>query len=85
MLRWIELHERGSYDLTPLSGLPWFEVPEIRPGILILELYFGLGTGSRWPLRQIGPELGISRERVRQLKDRALDKVKEKLGEDLRG
>ena len=42
----------------------------------ILNLYFGLGTDKPEPLERIGKRLQISRERVRQLKDRALGRLR---------
>ena len=44
----------------------------------ILRLYFGLEDGKPRTLEEIGRELGISRERVRQLKARALKTLREK-------
>ena len=45
----------------------------------ILRLYFGLGTGQSMTLAQIGSLLGITRERVRQIRDRALRKLRAKM------
>ena len=45
----------------------------------ILRLYFGLGTGQSMTLAQIGSLLGITRERVRQIRDRALRKLRTKM------
>lgn len=41
----------------------------------IIMLYFGIGGQEEWPLADIGESLNISRERARQLKDRALGKL----------
>lgn len=46
----------------------------------ILNLYFGLEDGKPRTLEEIGRELGISRERVRQLKERALKTLRNKYG-----
>ena len=43
----------------------------------ILCLRFGLGQPSDQTLEEVGQELGITRERVRQLEARALKKLKE--------
>lgn len=43
----------------------------------ILRLYFGLDGRNPITLEAIGAELGITRERVRQLKERALDKLRD--------
>ena len=38
----------------------------------VLKLYFGLDGGREHTLEEIGGMLGVTRERVRQLRDRAL-------------
>ncbi len=50
----------------------------------VIEQYFGLIDGQPRTLEDIGRELGISRERVRQLKDRALRQIREKFGDVLK-
>jgi len=44
---------------------------------LVLRLYYGLGEGREHTLEEIGQQLGITRERVRQLRDRALKELRE--------
>ena len=44
----------------------------------VLRLYFGLDGGREHPLEEIGSMLGITRERVRQLRDRALRRLRER-------
>jgi RNA polymerase primary sigma factor len=46
---------------------------------LILRLRYGLGGEEEHALAQIGQTLGLSRERVRQLEARALEKLREML------
>jgi RNA polymerase primary sigma factor len=41
----------------------------------IIRNYFGLEEKERMTLEQIGKELGITRERVRQIKERALERL----------
>lgn len=43
----------------------------------VLRLYFGLDDGQEHTLEQIGQMLGVTRERVRQLRDRALARLRE--------
>ncbi len=43
---------------------------------IILRLYFGLDGGEGHTLEQIGAHLGITRERVRQVKKTAIDKLR---------
>ncbi|RKZ00978.1 MAG: hypothetical protein DRQ10_03035 [Candidatus Hydrothermota bacterium] len=49
----------------------------------VLELYFGLRDGRPRTLEEIGREMGVSRERIRQLKDRALRQIRERFGKVL--
>jgi len=44
----------------------------------IIQLFFGINTDRRHTLAEIGRTMGISRERVRQLKNRAISKLYEK-------
>jgi RNA polymerase primary sigma factor len=43
----------------------------------VLRLYFGLDDGHEHTLEEIGAMLGVTRERVRQLRDRALKRLGE--------
>jgi RNA polymerase primary sigma factor len=43
----------------------------------VLRLYFGLDDGQEHTLEEIGGMLGVTRERVRQLRDRALKRLGE--------
>jgi RNA polymerase primary sigma factor len=43
----------------------------------VLRLYFGLEDGREHTLEEIGVILGVTRERVRQLRDRALKRLRE--------
>jgi RNA polymerase primary sigma factor len=53
---------------------------------LVLQLRFGLGNGHTYPLEQVGRQLGITRERVRQIEAGALAKLRHpKVLERLRG
>jgi len=47
----------------------------------ILRCYFGLGELEPMTLEQIGRSMGVTRERVRQLRNRALEKLKTDCGE----
>ncbi|MHB8619977.1 MAG: sigma-70 family RNA polymerase sigma factor [Chloroflexota bacterium] len=43
---------------------------------LVLQLRFGLGDGQVYPLEKIGDQLGLTRERVRQIENEALRKLR---------
>jgi len=61
-------------DSLKSSVLEMLETLDIREKTII-SLFFGLGTNRRHTLAEIGRTMGISRERVRQLKNRAIDKL----------
>ncbi|HEU4588964.1 MAG TPA: RNA polymerase sigma factor RpoD/SigA [Gemmatimonadales bacterium] len=50
----------------------------------VLRLYFGLDDGRARTLEEIGKMMGVTRERIRQLRDRALKQLKEQQGDKLR-
>ena len=43
----------------------------------VLRLHFGMDDGKCYSLEEIGKELGITKERARQIERRAMDKLKE--------
>ncbi|MEO0230455.1 MAG: sigma-70 family RNA polymerase sigma factor [candidate division WOR-3 bacterium] len=47
----------------------------------ILRLNFGFEDGKKYTLEEIGNKLGITKQRVSQLRDRALKRLKEKFGD----
>jgi RNA polymerase primary sigma factor len=42
----------------------------------ILSLRFGFETEDAWTLEQVGEKFGVSRERIRQLQEQALEKLR---------
>ena len=48
---------------------------------LIIRAYFGFTDGSPRTLEGIGEEIGLTRERIRQLRNRALDKIRDAYGD----
>jgi RNA polymerase primary sigma factor len=50
----------------------------------VLRLYFGLDDGNGHTLEEIGRMMGVTRERIRQLRDRALRQLREEHGDKLR-
>ena len=49
--------------------------------LLVVQAYFGLNGAETKTLEQIGQELGVTRERVRQLRNRALGKMRTQFGD----
>ncbi len=49
----------------------------------VVILYFGLGSEEALTLEQIGQRLGLTRERIRQIKQRALEKMRGAVGREL--
>ncbi len=50
----------------------------------VLRLYFGLDDGKSRTLEEIGRMMGVTRERIRQLRDRALQQLRDEQGDRLR-
>ena len=44
---------------------------------MILYLYYGLGDGEERTLEEIGSLLGVTRERIRQIRNHAVEKLRE--------
>lgn len=44
---------------------------------IVLRLRFGFRGGNSWKLREIGEFIGVSRERVRQIQERALKRLRQ--------
>lgn len=42
----------------------------------VITHYFGLFDGNKWELEDIGEKINLSRERVRQIKDKAINKLR---------
>jgi len=48
----------------------------------VIQYYFGLTSGSNMSLEEIGLRLGLTRERVRQIKERAIRRIRKASGCD---
>ena len=68
-----EIAFRDSRLRVAVAGLPERERR-------IVELRYGLADGEIWALESIARELGVTRERVRQLERAALSKLEDALG-----
>ena len=42
----------------------------------VIRLYFGLGGGAEMTLEEIGKQFRLTRERIRQIKEKALRKLR---------
>ena len=42
----------------------------------VIKLYFGIGVEHSLSLEDIGDQFGLTRERVRQIKDKAINKLR---------
>jgi len=87
------LSEMLSDSKTPSPDDQVLELDEIRTirhlldaiderEATILRLRFGLENGEPLTLKQIGTEVGLTRERVRQIEIEALDKLQQRLSTD---
>ena len=66
-----------AVDRTLLKEHISVALQSIRPrDARVLRLYYGLQGESEHTLEQIGQLLGVTRERVRQLRDRALQEIR---------
>jgi RNA polymerase primary sigma factor len=77
--------DKLTFDLTSVHVLEDVETDEaigrlmeiLRPREQeVLSLRFGLGGQPRLSLSQVGKALSVSKERVRQIQDRALEKLR---------
>ena len=66
-----------AVDASLLKEHVALALQSIRPrDARVLRLYYGLQGESEHTLEQIGQLLGVTRERVRQLRDRALQDIR---------
>src|SRR5215213_148644 len=70
-------NSRTTYLDLALAALPSRDAK-------VLRLYFGLDDGKTRTLEEIGRMMGVTRERIRQLRDRALRQLREQHGDKLR-
>jgi RNA polymerase primary sigma factor len=81
----IERFTSGEQESTDMSTMANSQTQDIEAALAVLpprdakvlRLYFGLDGGREHTLEEIGGMLGVTRERVRQLRDRALKRLRE--------
>lgn len=77
-------HAYSEIAETQLQGLVDAAVKTLNTReAKILCSHFGIGTGHQMTLQEIGTELNLTRERVRQIQVVALNKIKMRYGEQL--
>lgn len=72
-----ELFEENEMHMTISNCLLVLDERET----MIVRAYFGLGDSEPKTLEKIGHDLGVTRERIRQLRNRALDKLRDSCGD----
>ena len=75
----------GEQESTDMSTMANSQTQDIEAALAVLpprdakvlRLYFGLDDGNSRTLEEIGRMMGVTRERIRQLRDRALKRLRE--------
>ncbi|HEY9507935.1 MAG TPA: sigma-70 family RNA polymerase sigma factor [Gemmatimonadales bacterium] len=88
MERFVPLTQEGT-DATTLASSRTTDLEAALAALpprdaKVLRLYFGLDDGRSRTLEEIGRMMGVTRERIRQLRDRALRQLREQHGDKLR-
>jgi len=88
MERFVPLTQEGT-DAATLANSRTKDLDEALAALpardaKVLRLYFGLDDGRARTLEEIGRMMGVTRERIRQLRDRALRQLREQHGDKLR-
>ena len=88
MERFVPLTQEGT-DATTLANSRTTDLETALAALpprdaKVLRLYFGLDDGKSRTLEEIGRMMGVTRERIRQLRDRALRQLREQHGDKLR-
>jgi RNA polymerase primary sigma factor len=88
MERFVPLTQEGT-DATTLANSRTDDLEAALAALpardaKVIRLYFGLDDGKSRTLEEIGQMMGVTRERIRQLRDRALRQLREQHGDKLR-
>ena len=81
----IERFTSGEQESTDMTTMANSQTRDIEAALAalpprdakVLRLYFGLDDGNSRTLEEIGRMMGVTRERIRQLRDRALLRLRE--------
>ncbi|HOX52602.1 MAG TPA: RNA polymerase sigma factor RpoD/SigA [Fibrobacteria bacterium] len=72
-----DAHVEAIDELSNLQEMV-ASLPEMERKVLCM--YFGVGYGEAFNLQEIGKVVGLSKERVRQIKEKALARIREQAG-----
>lgn len=73
-----DAHAEANDEMENLQAMI-AELPETERKVLCM--YFGIGYGEAFNLQEIGKVVGLSKERVRQIKEKALARMREQAHE----
>lgn len=73
-----DAHAEANDEMNNLQAMI-AELPETERKVLCM--YFGIGYGEAFNLQEIGKVVGLSKERVRQIKEKALARMREQAHE----
>lgn len=73
-----DAHAEANDEMENLQAMI-AELPETERKVLCM--YFGIGHGEAFNLQEIGKVVGLSKERVRQIKEKALARMREQAHE----
>lgn len=73
-----DAHAEANDEMENLQAMI-AELPETERKVLCM--YFGIGFGEAFNLQEIGKVVGLSKERVRQIKEKALGRMREQAHE----
>ena len=73
-----DAHAEANDEMENLQAMI-AELPETERKVLCM--YFGIGFGEAFNLQEIGKVVGLSKERVRQIKEKALARMREQAHE----
>src|SRR5690606_40816985 len=68
-----------AFFLQAEDGIRCFHVTGVQTcalPIYVIKLYFGIGVPHQLSLEDIGDHFGLTRERVRQIKDKTITKLR---------